>query len=111
MIQISTFVYRLVYCLLAQNRKWAKFHYFWPKNDSEKCLEKLFLKFLHAQSIVWFKDLLHKKGGFWTQTTNSETNWPSLLMEWFQKKKIFMVYVDVIYESLSQKFNPYSILS
>ena len=54
--------------LLAQNEIWVKFYHFWPKNDSEKNgLEKIFLKFLHAEAIFFYFILFHRKEDFCTK--------------------------------------------
>jgi hypothetical protein len=47
--------------------------------------------------------LIHKsqKWGFWSKITNSVTK-----MEGFQKKIIFVVFVFMKNDTLSQKFNP-----
>ena len=44
-------------------------------------------------------DLPHRKEDFWTK------------LQILYQEKIFVVYVDMVNETLSQKFHPYSVLT
>ena len=73
-------------------------------------LEKIILKFLHAQSLFWKIFFTSQKGEFLHQIANSV-----IKMTFFAHGgisiKLFVVYLHIINECLSYKFHPYSILT
>ena len=83
---------------LSSTKIWVKFYHFWPKYNDEKYMEcnnlisPLHFYFLHkiANSPVT-KITFFEHGGI--------------------SKEILMVYVNMICETLSQKFHSYSILT
>ena len=62
-------------------------------------LEKIFLKFLLAQAFLGPTDLLHKWEDFYPK------------LQFRTKRSMFVVYMHMINDTLSQKFHPNSILS
>ena len=65
-------------------------------------LEKIILKFLHAQNYFFYFIKMPKIGNSVIKMTFFAHGGISL--------KLFVMYVHIIYENLSHKFHPYSIL-
>ena len=87
------------------------FTIFGLKMTVKSSVGKIFLKLFHVQAI--FKlFLLHKKDNFWYKIINSVTKITFLAHGGIsKKKKISAVYVDMMSETLSPKFHPYSIMT
>ena len=69
-------------------------------------LEKIFLKFLHAQAVFYYK---------WIYYIEKHRVTNSVKMTFFAHGgisiKLFVVYLHIINECLSYKFHPFSILT
>ena len=77
---------------------------FWPKNDGEKWSRKIFLKFLHALTMLFLLLNLY----FWSKFSNKN----DMVSAWRNFKNIFpRPLFIIIFRPEMLKFHPYSILT